>query len=93
MTHTEGRYFEHDLERMDIESARHCRYRLTEDRPCSPAAQTAVSSIKLGWPSVEFYFCVLCYESYLGRKICPKCGEHIYTTEVKLRDPTWTLEK
>ncbi|WP_369794397.1 putative zinc ribbon protein [Serratia sp. DD3] len=44
----------------------------------------------LGKPNV---YCVLCNHIYLGKKICPYCKGHLYTTALRLRDPNWLLQK
>lgn len=86
VTHTEGRYFEHDLERTDPTQAKDCRYRLTQSPPRSSPCVRQAFAPALGNPTPRSYFCVLCDKAYLGSKTCPNCKEHHYTTEVELRD-------
>lgn len=86
VTHTEGRYFEHNLERADPTLAKACRYRLTQSPPrASPTVKQAFAPA-LGEPTPTDYFCVLCDKAYVGLRTCPYCKEHHYTTEVRLRD-------
>lgn len=93
VTHTEGRYFEHDLEQVDIETAQGCSYRLTQREPhASPNVVRALVPT-LGRPTSQLYFCVLCDKEYEGLKTCPDCKGYIYTTEVSLRDCSGGLLK
>ncbi|WP_337261396.1 MULTISPECIES: putative zinc ribbon protein [unclassified Serratia (in: enterobacteria)] len=86
VTHTEGRYFEHDLEQADSEAAQGCCHRLTRSEPpASPNVKSAFA-LTLGRPTPTDYFCVLCDKAYVGLKTCPDCKGYIYTTEVSLRD-------
>lgn len=85
VTHTEGRYFEHDLARADPTLAKDCRYRLTQSPPrASPAVKQAFTPAQSKLTPTD-YFCVRCDKAYVGLKTCPYCKAHHYTTEIALR--------
>ncbi|WON77398.1 putative zinc ribbon protein [Serratia sp. UGAL515B_01] len=86
VTHTKGRYFEHDLEQVDIKTAQDCCYRLTQREPHTSPNIEWQFVLALGYPASQPYFCALCDKEYEGLKTCPDCKSHIYTTEVSLRD-------
>ncbi|MDQ9130475.1 putative zinc ribbon protein [Serratia fonticola] len=93
VTHTEGRYFEHDLEQVNIETAQDCCHRLTEREPHTFPNIEWQFVPALGYPASQPYFCVLCDKEYEGLKTCPDCKSYIYTTEVSLRDCSGGLLK
>lgn len=91
-THDSGGYFEHDLEEAEELRLTHCAYRIiTLDKPVSAFDQAVNALMERDYalstePSEKDYFCVLCQHEYYGIRCCPKCRQHIYSTEPGLRD-------
>lgn len=95
ITHTEGRFFVHDLEHGDINTLERCPHLLTSSAflktplPTSfeYVAQTTVRNdvSGLGAPKPQRYLCVMCHYEFNGLKICPRCDNRLYCTEVIIR--------
>lgn len=91
-THDNGGFFEHDLEDAEELRLKHCAYRvISQDKPVSAFDQAVNALMKRDdAPSTVLlrtdYFCVLCQREYYGLRCCPECGQHIYSTELRLRD-------
>lgn len=95
VTHTEGRFFEHDLEYSDPRRLKACCYLLPPtvgdiklSGEFERSAQTVLSQeySRLGKPEFQQYFCVLCNHAYYGQRKCPRCLNSLYSTEVANRD-------
>lgn len=100
ITHTEGRFFEHDLELSDVNQLESCAYRLSPLPPppinaTTPLAWTVINAMQhdgsvLGNPRPQRFLCVMCNYEYVGLKTCPRCHNNLYSTEVRNRN-TLTL--
>ncbi|PWC14325.1 hypothetical protein B4923_05305 [Brenneria roseae subsp. americana] len=86
-THTEGRFFKHDLEQSDTDGLLQCCYYIA---PVSAKQPTVAGILQVtdmpNSPQPKDYICVMCDYRYHGKKTCPCCGRSIYTTEVEKRD-------
>ncbi|VXD06349.1 conserved hypothetical protein [Enterobacterales bacterium 8AC] len=96
VTHTAGRYFEHDLEQSATETLETCTFLLSASnpppvKPLTPFAQALQENIQrgndtLGLPGLQHYFCAMCERDYHGKKCCLYCDDTHYTTEISNRD-------
>ncbi|WP_447874546.1 putative zinc ribbon protein [Serratia fonticola] len=96
LTHTAGRYFEHDLEHCSFHTLDTCTYLLPSShfqstKPPTPFAQAVQENRQrdddtLGFPGLQHYFCVMCDRDYYGKKSCLYCDDTHYTTEISNRD-------
>ncbi|TPG61972.1 putative zinc ribbon protein [Ewingella americana] len=94
-THTEGRYFEHDIELSDVKKLESCPYLIPASQPAIPKPPTAweiaVQEASQKWSSdrsslkPQRYLCVMCNHEYEGRRMCPLCEHDLYSTEVANR--------
>lgn len=88
-THTEGSYFEHDLELAEDARLSPCEYlQASSPKSPSPSAQAVHDILQrdntmLGRPTDQYYWCVHCEYEYYGPKTCPNCEEWLFTTEKK----------
>ncbi|MEI7386508.1 putative zinc ribbon protein [Pectobacterium versatile] len=86
-THSQGRFFLHDLEHSDTDDLLQCQHYIA---PVSEKRPTATSIFPVtDMPCAlqpKNYTCVVCDYPYHGKKDCPRCGVGIYTTEVEKRD-------
>lgn len=95
-THTEGRYFTHILENVNLATLTNCEYIIPAStsgsaRPPTPFSTAVQETLQrdnstLGFPVAERFMCVMCNHEYHGLKMCPLCQSTMYTTEVKNRD-------
>lgn len=96
LTHTAGRYFEHDLEQSTTETLETCAFLLSPSNPppvksLTPFQQVLDENRKrnndmVGFPGVKHYFCVMCERDYHGKKCCLHCDDYHYTIEISNRD-------
>ncbi|MEC5321460.1 putative zinc ribbon protein [Brenneria populi subsp. brevivirga] len=86
-TYTQGRFFKHDLEHSDTDDLLQCQHYIPPVSAKRPAKTSILQVTDIPCAlQPKNYICVMCDYQYHGKKICPRCGLTIYTTEVEKRD-------
>ncbi|MFJ5485397.1 putative zinc ribbon protein [Pectobacterium actinidiae] len=86
-THTQGRFFLHDLEHSDADDLLQCQHYIPPEFAKHPTIAGIPQVMEMPYsPQSKDYICVMCDYPYHGKKNCPRCGRTLYTTEVEMRD-------
>ncbi|MFE8048964.1 MULTISPECIES: putative zinc ribbon protein [Brenneria] len=88
-THDRGRFFEHDLDRSDIESLMQCEYYISPELSKIPTIinpNIQQDTCMLGFPQTKDYLCLSCHHQYHGEKACPFCKCSIHTVGIEKCD-------